>query len=237
LTKSKQRSRGRFVLFCESGRQQRYLEVIDATSHAVALAGSVIDVTRECLTNPPDALIIDLVSGIHARETQLGTILAFDMAWPIVRAKALRGEEITIISTDPVQSGSFEKALDAIARGDPVWRRLGLVRRHVRLPIRCRARCREATSEQWVLGTTLDLHAQGCFVLTFDPFPPDTTLELELRDLHANELLIEARVAWTRRWEDSVSLPGMGLSFVPATVPASLLAYLSDPQSWIGLFE
>ncbi|MEZ4270874.1 MAG: PilZ domain-containing protein [Myxococcota bacterium] len=229
-------SPGRFVLLCEPERQTRYLNAIDQCQHAIALADCVDTVIQECLRHPPEAILIDLISGMRAGTPEMRTLQNLDMAWPVLRANAQDTDPIIIVSTTPAISAPFNEALNAIAMGYESWHQPTFKRKYIRIPVQCRARIRAAGSTRHIPATVLELTPRGCFVVNYAPFDPPCSIEIEIHDIVETPIALNARVAWTRQWQDSPLFPGNGLYF-PQDIPEALVRWLMMPDNFREIFR
>ena len=73
----------------------------------------------------------------------------------------------------------------------------------------------------------MEMSTGGCFVLSFEPLPVESLVQVEIRDLTDSPIVLEARIVWIRNWNDSVKLPGMGLQFDSESASPELADALS----------
>ena len=73
----------------------------------------------------------------------------------------------------------------------------------------------------------MEMSTGGCFVVSYEPLPTESAVQVEIRDLTDSPIVLAARIVWTRNWSDSVKLPGMGLQFDFDSVPPELADALS----------
>ena len=63
-------------------------------------------------------------------------------------------------------------------------------------------------------------------MVTYDTIAQDTQLEIEVRDIGDTLAHLRGRVVWSRGWEESTQLPGIGIAFDESTVPEALKDFL-----------
>ena len=65
----------------------------------------------------------------------------------------------------------------------------------------------------------MELSTGGCFLITYEPLPIDSQMELEIWDLTDKVMTVRGHVVWIRAWDDGPELPGMGVAFDLSSVP------------------
>ena len=218
-----------FILLCSAKRQKAYSEAVSAAEYPVEVVPSPEEALRACVRNPPLAVIVDMVTGMRAgnANTSLLALYNLELNWPVLRGTAKKNEPVMVLSTSPQISAPFCEGLLAIACEDPNWGQRESPRRFIRQEIQCRARVRLSNDADWQVGTVMEMSTGGCFVLSYEPLPVNSSVQLEIRDLTESPITLEARIVWTRNWNDSVKLPGMGLQFDWESPSAELADALS----------
>ena len=218
-----------FILLCSERRQKAYSEAVSSAEYPVEVVPSPEEALRACVRNPPLAVIVDMVTGMRAgnANTSLLALYNLELDWPVLRGTAKKNEPVMVLSTSPQISAPFCEGLLAIARNDPEWGRRESSRKFIRQEIQCRARVQLMNNSDWLVGTVTEMSTGGCFIVTYEPLPVDSSLRVEIRDLTDPPIIIEAKVVWTRNWDDSVKLPGMGLHFGSGAAPPELAEALN----------
>ena len=218
-----------FILLCSEKRQEAYSEAVSSAEYPVEVVPSPEDALRACVRNPPLAVIVDMVTGMRAgnANTSLLALYNLELNWPVLRGTAKKNEPVMVLSTSPQISAPFCEGLVAIACEDPLWGQRESPRKFIRQEIQCRARVQLTDSGEWQVGTVMEMSTGGCFVVSYEPLPSESAVQVEIRDLTDSPIVLAARIVWTRNWSDSVKLPGMGLQFEFDSVPSELADALS----------
>ena len=74
----------------------------------------------------------------------------------------------------------------------------------------------------------MELSTGGCFLITYEPLPINSRMELEIWDLTDDAMKVEGDVVWIRAWDDGPELPGMGVAFDLSSVPPELAKALGS---------
>jgi len=219
-----------FILLCSEKRQKAYSEVVSSAEHPVEIVPSPEEALRACVRNPPLAVIVDMVTGMRAgnANTSLLALYNLELNWPVLRGTAKKNEPVMVLSTSPQISAPFCEGLLAIACEDPQWGRRESPRKFIRQEIQCRARVRMKENGEWQRGTIMEMSTGGCFIVSYEPLPVESLIDIEIQDLSETPIIADARIVWIRNWEDGIKLPGMGLQFVYNDVPPELANALSN---------
>lgn len=211
--KSPKKTRGHFVVFCVKKYQPKYRSEVGHLPHDVIFMETLETLVREITDVPPSALLMD-----QATESLVGKDLAsplyrLAMKWPVLKSVVGKEDSIQVTALDGIKIAPITEAFDDIAKADPAWVNPALKRCYLRQEIPCRARIMGKKDGDWILGNIRNLSMGGSFVGTFNPPEPGKIVLLEIWDLGERPLRCKAKASWVRRWEDSVQLPGVGLSF------------------------
>lgn len=220
-----------FIVLCSPKRQRTYDEVVANATYPVEVVDTPDECLKACVRQPPCAVIVDMITGMRAGSTNTSLLVLYnlELAWPVLRSTAKRDEPVMIVSTSPQNTAPFVEALEAIATNDPNWLRPQTPRRFIRQSVQCRSRSRvKDQADKWHQGTIMELSTGGCFLITYEPLPIDSQMELEIWDLGEHILKAEGRVVWIRDWGDGPELPGMGVAFDLDSVPQELAKALGQ---------
>ena len=217
-----------FVLICSTRRRRAYQEVLDESGHPIVVVDTPEEALRQVVRRPPIAVIVDMITGMRAgaSNTSLLVLYNLELAWPVVRGTTKQNEPVSIVATSPQRTAPFVEALDSMIEGISEWTAPAAPRRYIRQAIQCRARVLPEGQKDWHRGTILELSAGGCYMVTYDMIAQDTQLEIEVRDIGDTYAHLNGRVVWSRGWEESTQLPGIGIAFDEATVPEALKDFL-----------
>jgi|MDSW01.1.fsa_nt_gb hypothetical protein len=220
-----------FILLCSEKRQGTYDEVIAQASYPVEVVNTPDECLKACVREPPYAVIVDMITGMRAGSTNTSLLVLYnlELTWPVLRSTAKRNEPVMIVSTSPQNTAPFVEAISAIATNDPSWLRPQTPRRFIRQTVQCRSRSRVTGEEdRWHQGTIMEISTGGCFLITYEPLPIDSQMELEIWDLSDKVMTVRGHVVWIRAWDDGPELPGMGVAFDLSSVPPELAKALGQ---------
>ena len=77
----------RFVVLCDSERQERYAVELGEVSHEVEMLDDVVEVLKTCIRHPPLAVIVDMVSGRKMNGDAIVALTNLELSWPILRCR------------------------------------------------------------------------------------------------------------------------------------------------------
>ena len=219
-----------FVLICSSRRRRAYQEVLDSSEHPIVVVDTPEEALRQVVRRPPIAVIVDMITGMRAgaSNTSLLVLYNLELAWPVVRGTTKQNEPVSIVATSPQRTAPFVEALDSMTNDINDWTAPAAPRRYSRQAIQCRARVLPEGDTQWRRGTILELSAGGCFMVSYEPIPEGTSIEIEVRDIGDTFAHLKGHVVWSRSWEDSTQLPGIGIAFDEPSVPEALKDFLGS---------
>ena len=128
----------------------------------------------------------------------------------------------------PFKREPLSKALAEICAGDVSWKHPVNMRKFVRINQNARVWFRRQGAEAWRRANCQSMSVSGLFLLTLDPEPVGTEVELRILDTAAEEVAISGAVIWNHKWEDGPHIPGSGVNFDRSTVPESFRDYLAN---------
>jgi hypothetical protein len=224
---SESESNCRFFLLCSQERKTLYDPLLALCPHPVDVLFSVEDLLFKCRTQSPSGVLVDIASAARLGGALLKSFFEMEVGWPRMRCAVHPGGACTVMCTEPEWTGPFAEALDSIARCDPVWN-AKWHRKDFRLDFQCRVRWHGDDKTAWKLGNTLDLSCGGAFIVIYDPPLKGRTIEVEFHDLLEQPTSLRATVCWTRRWDESTALPGVGVQFDPEHLPQDLGAAIKN---------
>jgi len=210
-----------FLFVCARARQPQYAAALHALPYRVVFVDDVVQLLNHCIEGPPQAVLIDTVSSIRMGAVVVNALLELRTTWPILRCSIRPDGVVNALCATTDRHGTLTEALHGIAAGDPGWLPRWK-RRHVRVGVLCRARVRVGAEDRWRLGNCVDLSCGGAFVVSYELYAAGDALEIELRDLLEQPTRLRAHVMRVRKWDDAPQLPGIGVAFDAATVPADL---------------
>jgi Tfp pilus assembly protein PilZ len=220
--------KGRFILLCLKERAPKYDPVLSGISHEIIIVDNIELLIRNCIAEPPDGALIDMVSGARIGASNMALLDNLNMDWPIIRCNVSADGSVRVMHKEFDQSPMLSQALDSIVKKASVKETPQSKCRHIRIKIRCRVRLLVPKDGKWRMANVLNLSMGGAFIHTYDPPQIGETVLLEFRDLVVNPLKCQAQVAWVRRWEDSDRFPGVGVAFQTNTFEPGLQKALED---------
>ena len=198
---------------------EQHLDKLDPASGsetALTFVETTHEFVSKCLVRPPDIALVDISTLIRGSTPEMNALFELPVRWPVLRAKLDSKSLGFLMSTSPPRREPMREAIREILRGgESVWSRPHKTQTRASLRIRtdCRGRVRECGATEWNLGNLLDLGIGGARMISYHPYTPGTSVEFELTDQSDCPLVLEAKVAWCHRWEDSRALPSIGLAF------------------------
>lgn len=221
-----------FLCLCSAERQPLLAEHVARSPHRVEFVEQVEEVLVRGLDRPPLALLLEISTAIRFGAERMSRFLNLGVSWPVMRCVVGPDGDARVMCFEPPHGEALLPALDAIAAGDPSWQHPRFQRRHLRLHIPGRARVRVLDEERWRVGNLMGISCGGCFIaMTSDAPRLRDAVELEAIDFPADAQHVRGTVVWTRTWEESLEIPGVGIEFDPATVSETFRRHVTQsPQ-------
>lgn len=215
-----------FLLLSTEDRRPLFDEVL--AGRPVRCATSVFDAVRECVTDPPLALLMDLSSTLHSGVAETAPLYDLGIDLPILRCTGGGEGSWIAMCQAPFKRLPLAQALEEILGADPSWKHPTNMRRFVRVSCSVRARFSVPGSGSWIRANTQSMSVSGLFLVCQESLPVGTDVSVRIMDCTEEELPVSASVIWIHRWEDGPHLPGCGLNFDRSTVPDSLGHFLAN---------
>lgn len=221
-----------FLCLCSAERQPLLAQACAPSSQHVVFVDRIDDLLIQALQAPPLGLILDIATSIRFGAERMSRFLNLGVNWPVMRCALNNEGEARVMCFEPPQSELLLTALDAIAAGDPAWIHPRFHRQHLRLNIKGRIKMRTLHDDRWRLGCLLGVSCGGCFaVMTSDAPLRGEEVEVEMVDFAPGPQRAYGKVAWTRDWQDSLEMPGVGIEFKTDSIaPAFRDFILKSPQ-------
>jgi Tfp pilus assembly protein PilZ len=219
-----------FYFLCNRTRFKAYEHFFIEADLDVRASDSVEDIIRECIMEPPSAVLIDIQTGIRLGSASLHPLDNMQVLWPILRCNVTKDGFAVAVNVNPPRRDSLSNAINAIARNDRQWMNPAFGRKHLRVNTECRVRLRNKKSTIWYRGNCINISSGGFFVITYNPPAAGEEIEVEIMDLLDIPILSEAVAVWSRSWESSVKLPGAGIKFDPDRTDPALRYALADKK-------
>lgn len=215
-----------FLLLASAERQPLFDDVLEGVvCHRVT---SVLDAVKQCVSDPPAAVLMDLASTLHAGVSETAPLYDLGIDLPILRCTGGGGAPWVAMCQAPFKREPLSKALAEICAGDISWKHPVNMRKFVRINQNARVWFRRQGTEEWRRGNCQSMSVSGLFLLTLDPEPVGTEIELRILDTAIEEVAISGAVIWNHKWEDGPHIPGSGVNFDRSTVPESFRDYLAN---------
>ena len=215
-----------FLLLASPERQPLFDEVLrDVACHRIS---TVLEAVKQCVSDPPSAVLMDLASTLHAGVSETAPLYDLGIDLPILRCTG--GGEVPWVAMcqAPFKRVPLEQALTEIASGDATWKHPVNMRRFLRVNQNARVWFRRKSVGEWRRGNCQSMSVSGLFLLTLDPEPVGTEVELRILDTTPEEVTVEGLVVWNHMWEDGSHIPGSGVNFDRSSVPESFRDYLAN---------
>lgn len=224
-----------FYFLCLEKRQPAYKLITSNLEHNVVYIDTLEELVKRCIEVPPAGLFIDILTSLRFGAANIMPIDNLGMSWPVMRCNITSNGSTLVLCMDTPKRDTLPNALAAITKGEAGWFNPKNERKHIRMKIRSRTRIRLVGTDNWQESNGRDLSVVGAYIHTYNLLTPGSTVEVELLDLYENPLKSEATVLWTRRWDESMHLPGVGLAFTDETIQDQLKQVLTAPEN-IRLF-
>lgn len=224
------RAKGKFYFFCEKDRKTFYQQLLKTSHHEVIYFNSINVLIKEIISTPPSALLIDIPSGIKVGLEHMTFFNNMPVIWPIVRCNITTNGFAFATCDSPARRDPLQSAMNAIARGDESWTNRSFNRKFLRLDMGCRIRIKKDDQNIWRRGNTLNISAGGFFAVTYDPPEKGSIVEIELKDLDNVPIICQGRTMWSRTWDESNKLPGVGIALLDGAVNTDFIKALRQPK-------
>ncbi len=219
-----------FIILCKGDGRSPYTSILKDSDYPHRFVETLEEMMVHCLKQPPLAVLIDIPTQLFLGTERVVFAFNLKMKWPVMRSKALPSGRVQVFCLDPYISASLPDALRGVATADPDWMTKGFNRRYPRLQRTYRVRIGNQEG-QWFKAHTLDISTKGAFIVTYEQFEQEQPISVELHDLTSDPLLLEATVKWTRDWNRSQELSGIGVELKECLDPHKFVeAILQDKQ-------
>lgn len=215
-----------FLLLASPERLPLFDEVLEGVEcHRVS---TVLDGVKQCVSDPPAAVLMDLASTLHAGVSETAPLYDLGIDLPILRCTGGGSTPWVAMCQAPFKRMPLEQAIAEIAAGEVSWKHPVNLRRFVRVNQNARIWFRRVGAEEWRRGNCQSMSVSGLFLLTLDPEPVGADIEMRILDASVEEAWIQGSVVWVHKWEEGSHIPGCGVNFDRSTVPDSFRDYLAD---------
>lgn len=215
-----------FLLLASAERQPLFDAVLEGYScYRVA---SVLEAVKQCVSDPPAAVLMDLASTLHAGVSETAPLYDLGIDLPILRCTGGGDAPWVAMCQAPFKRVPLSQALSEICAGDVTWKHPVNMRKFVRINQNTRVLFRREGVGDWRRANCQSMSVSGMFLLTLDPEPVGTDIELRVLDTGVEEVPIAGTVVWNHKWEDGSHIPGSGVNFDRATVPESFRDFLAN---------
>jgi len=215
-----------FLLLSTEDRRPLFDEVL--ADRPVRRVASVFDAVRECVTDPPLAVLMDLSSTLHSGVAETAPLYDLGIDMPVLRCTGGGVGPWIAMCQAPFKRLTLAQALDEILGSDPSWKHPTNMRRFVRVSSGARVLFAHPDSGNWIRANTQSMSVSGLFLVCQESLPVGTDVSVRIMDCGEEEIPTSASVIWVHRWEDGPHLPGCGLDFDRSTVPDSLGRFLAN---------
>lgn len=190
---------------------------------------TAVDAVHATVEDPGRAVLVDMATTLHAGVSETARLYELGIAMPILRCTQTEDGEWTAMCQAPFKRRPLKLALYEIAHNEPSWIHPKLHRHFVRVPAQFRVLFRKSGESTWLRGNSLNASIGGIYLLSLQTVPVGTAVELELLDIGSSKIEdVRATIVWVASWEGGPRLPGMGIEFDQATIPADFRRRLAD---------
>lgn len=221
-------TRNHVYVVCSPDRAHLYDPISASSPLELRIVPSVSDAVRGCVCDPGRAVIIDMVTTLHAGVSETAPLYELGIEIPILRCNQSELGAWTAMCQAPFKRVALPLALQEIAALDPSWRHPKFTRRFVRVPLLARVKFRTPDSSDWSRGNCSNASISGVFLLTLETHPIGTELEIQILDSGEEVHEINGMVTWFHDWNSGPHLPGMGIDFDLGTVGMAFRRFLAE---------
>jgi hypothetical protein len=215
-----------FLLLASAERQPLFDEVLEGVvCHRVV---SVLDAVKQCVSDPPAAVLMDLASTLHAGVSETAPLYDLGIDLPILRCTGGGDAPWVAMCQAPFKRVPLSLALQEISAADPSWKHPVNMRKFVRINQNARVLFQREDTDRWRRANCQSMSVSGLFLLTLDPEPVGTEIQMRILDTGHDEVVISGAVIWNHRWEDGPHIPGSGVNFDRITVPERFRDHLAN---------
>lgn len=222
MTGARKRS---FLVVCTEERKALFEQALQG--YDCRQVTSVMAAVRDCVAHPAMAVLLDLASTLHAGVAETAPLYDLGIDLPILRCTGTQADALVAMCQAPFKRVALLEALKEIASGDPTWKNPANPRRYVRVKRNIRVQFRITGADEWQRANAQSVSISGMFLMTIDPPPIGSDVQIRILDMDT-PLELNGAVVWVHHWEDGRHLPGCGLSFDPDTVPPELGGVLAE---------
>jgi hypothetical protein len=215
-----------FLLLSTADRRPLFDAVLEGIP--VRSVATVLEAVRQCVSDPPLAVLMDLSSTLHSGVAETAPLYDLGIDLPILRCTGGGEAPWIAMCQAPFRRLPLAQAVQEIAAGDLSWKHPVHLRRFVRVSRNARILFAAHGTEEWKRGNTQSMSVSGLFLMTQDAPPVGTDVDVRLLDCAEDEIRCTGTVVWVHRWEEGTHIPGCGLNFDQSTVPEELGNFLAD---------
>ena len=215
-----------FLLLSTEDRRPLFDEVL--AGRPVRRVASVFDAVRECVTDPPLAVLMDLSSTLHSGVAETAPLYDLGIDLPVLRCTGGGEGPWIAMCQAPFKRVPLAQALEEILQHDPSWKHPTNMRRYVRVSCSVRVQFALAGSQDWIRANTQSMSVSGLFLVCQESLPVGKDVSVRIMDCGEEEITLSGTVVWVHRWEEGPHLPGCGLDFDRSTVPDALGHFLAN---------
>ncbi|HNY30202.1 MAG TPA: PilZ domain-containing protein [Fibrobacteria bacterium] len=214
-----------FLVVCTDERKPLFEEAL--REFEFRQVTSVMGAVRDCVSHPAMAVLLDLASTLHAGVAETAPLYDLGIDLPILRCTGSQVDALVAMCQAPFKRMPLGDALGEIASGDPSWRNPASPRRFVRVRRNIRVQYRRSGTVEWLRANAQSISISGLFLLTLDPPPIGTDIDIRILDA-GDHMELSGSVVWVHHWEDGSHLPGCGVNFAIDLVPPHMGELLAD---------
>lgn len=221
-----------FLLLSSEDRRPLFDEVLG--ERPVRCVTTVLDAVRECISDPPLAVLMDLSSTLHSGVAETAPLYDLGIDLPVLRCsgggQASGGGLAPWIAMcqAPFKRVPLAQAVEEILHADPSWKHPTNLRRFVRVNCNARVLFSVTGTQDWKRANVQSMSVSGLFLFSLEAPAVGTDVTLRILDCGEEEMRITSFTSWVHRWEEGPHLPGCGLDFDRSTVPDALGRFLAN---------
>jgi len=217
-----------FYFLCSADRIPLYEKVTAKIPYSFAYFNNVRELIRVSLGAPPVAIFIDIQTSIKENINNSEIFSNLFVVWPVLRCTVLQSGAVSAVSNNPPRRDSIDVIAAEIIENYDHWKNSAYHRQHVRVDVECRMKIRRIDSKFWARANCQDISSGGFFAITYDPPERGCAVEIQLQDLTPETISFTAKSMWTRKWDDSTQMPGLGVAIETGTIHPAFMQALQS---------
>ena len=219
-----------FYFLCSNDRKYLYESSLSRIAYKFVFFDNVRELIRVALGAPPTAIFVDIQTSIRAGINDSETFNNLYVVWPVLRCTVSQSGFATAVSNTPPRRDAIDVIVPELIANYDQWKNEAYHRQHVRIDVECRMKIRKVDSKFWARANCQNISSGGFFAVTYEPPEKGCDVEIQLQDLSDDTIVFTARSVWSRKWDDTTQLPGLGIAIDSGHTNPAFMQALQSPK-------